>query len=163
MKKIKLKIRIWPDPILRKKCRQVKEVSPQVRLLLDKMHYLMKKSDGIGLAATQAGLDLALVVIETEDRLFKLVNPKIVKKEGSLVFEEGCLSFPGLNLNIKRADRVWVTALDEHGGSLDIEAEGILAVVFQHEIDHINGTVFIDRVPFWKKLLIKPVLKKMEK
>lgn len=161
MKKTVLRIRTWPDPVLRKKCRQVKKVDSKTGYLLDKMHYLMKRGDGVGLAANQAGLDLALVVIEAEDRLFKLVNPRIIKKEGRQVFEEGCLSFPGLNLTINRAMRVWVSALDDKGDPLDIEAEGVLAVIFQHEIDHINGVVFIDRVPFWRKLLLKPSLRRI--
>ncbi len=159
MKITPLRIRTWPDPILREKCLSVRQVDAGIRDLLDKMHYLMRRNDGVGLAANQAGLTRALVVIETEDRLFKLVNPRIIRKEGKIVFEEGCLSFPGLTLRLQRADRVWVSALDENGDALDIEAEGVLAVVFQHEIDHINGRVFVDRLPWWKKSAVFKRLK----
>lgn len=151
MKTTPLRIRTWPDPVLREKCLPVRQVDAGIKTLLDKMHYLMKRGDGAGLAANQVGLNQALVVIEAEDNLFKLVNPRIIRKKGSIVFEEGCLSFPGLFLRIRRAARVWVSALDENGEPLDIEAEGVLAVVFQHEIDHINGRVFIDRLSWWQK------------
>ena len=163
MEKTKLHIRIWPDPILRKKCKNIAQVDSDVRELLDKMYYLMKKGDGAGLAATQVGLDISLVVIETADKLFKLANPRILKKEGSIVLQEGCLSFPGLMLSIKRANKVWVSALDETGNPLDIEAEGVLSVIFQHEIDHINGILFIDRIPMWKKILITLRLRRIKR
>ena len=161
MKKTKLKIRIWPDPGLRKKCRDVEEVDVRVKEILQDMYFLMKRKDGVGLAATQVGVDISLVVIEAGDKVFKLVNPRIEKKEGSFVFNEGCLSFPGLTLDIKRAYKVWVSALDETGDPLDIEAEGALSVIFQHEIDHINGKVFIDRCPAWRKFFVMSRLRKM--
>lgn len=163
MKETELRIRTWPDPLLKKKCKKINQVNSQVRRLLDRMYDLMKKNGGVGLAASQVGLDSALIVIETADKLFKLISPRILKKEGSIVFEEGCLSFPGLMLRIKRANKVWVSALDEGGNPLDIEVEGLLAVIFQHEIDHINGVVFIDRIPLWRKILIQFRLRRMEK
>ncbi|OQX86259.1 MAG: peptide deformylase [Candidatus Omnitrophica bacterium 4484_70.2] len=128
----------------------------------------MKEKGGIGLAANQAGLDLKLVVIDippfktNKNIVFKLINPKILKKEGRRKFEEGCLSFPNLSLTIKRAERVWVEALDERGKILNLEAKGILSIVLQHEIDHINGIVFIDRLSFWERVKILPKLRKLK-
>ncbi len=163
MKETGLKIHTWPDNILKKSCKKVENVDSQIKKTFDKMYSLMKKNQGIGLAANQVGLDLSLAVIQVKDKVFKLVNPRIIKKTGTIKFEEGCLSFPGLSLEIKRARKVWVSALNEDGDPLDIEAEGILAVVFQHEIDHINGIVFIDRVSLWKRFSLIPKLKEMSR
>ena len=149
---MKLRIHTWPENILKNKCKPVEKVDDGIREMLSEMMVLMKVSGGIGLAGNQAGIPLRLVVIESKDRLFKLVNPSIVKKEGFISFCEGCLSFPGLELTIKRAQRVWISALNENGKSLDLEAEGLLAVIFQHEIDHINGISFIDRISLFQKL-----------
>ncbi|MBD3263580.1 MAG: peptide deformylase [Candidatus Omnitrophica bacterium] len=161
MKKTKLRIHTWPEKILRCRCREVKEVNEEIRSLLDEMHSLMLIKGGVGLAANQAGIGLRLIVIETEDRLFKLVNPRIVKRTGKIYFKEGCLSFPGLELNIKRSHKAWVIALDEKGEKLELETEGILAVVFQHEIDHINGTGFIERASLREKIKAYPQLRKI--
>ncbi len=159
----KLRIHYWGEKILRKRCRPVKEVSYEVKHLLDEMYSLMKVAGGMGLAANQAGVDLQLIVIEYDESVFKLVNPRIIKKEGTIEFEEGCLSFPGINLKIRRANRVVVSALDDKGSPVDIEATGILAVAFQHEIDHINGIVFIDRIPFIERLKLKAKLDEIKK
>ena len=163
MKRIKLRIHFWGEKILRRKCRKVREVDDDIRMILDEMYSLMRVSDGIGLAANQAGIDLRLIVIQIKDSIFKLVNPKIIKREGSIKIEEGCLSFPGVTLDIKRAGKVWVSSLDETGSPIDIEAGGILAVALQHEIDHINGVVFIDRVSFLKRLKLKNKLREIRK
>lgn len=169
MKEIELKLHIWPDKILREKCRQVEEVNLYIRGLLDKMFFLMKKNKGIGLSANQAGLDLSLVVIDLsplgvdKNVIFKLVNPKILKKEGVVEFTEGCLSFPDLTLTVKRAKKVWVDTLNEKGEHLTLEARGILSIVLQHEIDHINGILFIDRIPFWQRIGLSPKLKEIAK
>jgi peptide deformylase len=123
----------------------------------------MYEEEGIGLAANQAGLDLRLVVIETEDKVWKIINPQIRKKRGSIIFEEGCLSFPGLSLRIKRAKEVWVDYLDVDGNKLSVKAEDILAVAFQHEIDHIDGILFIDRIPYLERLRISSQLLEIKK
>ncbi len=163
MKEIKLRIHFWGEDILRKKCREVKEVNDNIRKILNEMHSLMILSEGIGLAANQAGVDLRLVVIQIQKDIFKLVNPRIIKKEGRVQFEEGCLSFPGIILRIRRAEKVWVSALDERGNPFDIEAEGILSVALQHEIDHINGIVFIERIPFLERLKLRGKLREIKK
>jgi len=161
MGKTKLRIYTWPEGILRKKCQRVGKVDEEVRGLLDEMLSLMRISGGAGLAGNQAGLDLSLIVIEVENHIFKLVNPEIVKREGSVSFLEGCLSFPGLELEVKRGNKVWISALNEEGKPVEIEAEGFLAVIFQHEIDHIKGVAFIDRVSFWQKIKAYPKLRKI--
>ena len=161
MNKTKLRIHIWPERILREKCRKVEKVDAKIKYLLGEMLSLMRVNGGVGLAANQAGLDLNLIVIEAENYTFKLVNPRIVRKEGSISFFEGCLSFPGLELKIKRANKVWISAQDEEGESIKIKAEGFLAVIFQHEIDHIEGVVFIDRISFWQRLKAYPRLRKI--
>ena len=157
----KLRIHTWPEDVLRKKCQKIGKVDERVKCLLNEMLSLMRVSGGAGLAGNQAGLDLSLVVIELENQIFKLVNPKIVKREGSVSFPEGCLSFPGLELEVKRNDKVWVSALNEEGKFVEIEAEGFLAVIFQHEIDHIEGITFIDKVSFWQKAKAYPKLRKI--
>jgi len=163
MNKIKLRIHLWGESILRKKCKKVKEVTPQIKGLLDEMFLLMRTADGVGLAATQAGLDKRLVVIEFGGKVFKLVNPKIIKKRGKVTFEEGCLSFPDIMIDVVRSEKIWLESLDENGNPLDLEVKGILSVIMQHEIDHINGVVFIDRVSLVKRLSLAPKLRKIEK
>jgi peptide deformylase len=159
MSKTKLRIHTWPDKILRKKIKAVTEFNESIVELLDEMLALMRVADGAGLAGNQVGLDLQLIVIEAEDRIFRLANPCIVKREGELVFLEGCLSFPDLELNIKRSRRIWVNAYDEKGEKVELEIEGVWAVVFQHEIDHLNGIGFIERASSWQKIKNYPRLK----
>ncbi len=161
--KTKLKIHKWPSKILRKKTKRVKEVDQVIKSILDQMYLLMKTADGVGLAANQAGLNMSLVVIEADGRIFKLVNPEITQREGAINFKEGCLSFPGIELDIKRSRKIKVNALDQEGKSLELELDGLLAVVFQHEIDHINGISFIDRVSFWQRARIKHKLRRIKK
>lgn len=162
MEKIELKLQIYGSPVLWKKCRPVKNIDFRIRQILDDMAEMMKKNKGIGLAATQAGLDLSLVVIELPEKSYRMINPKIVKRKGKIKFDEGCLSFPGLMLTVPRSEEVWVNFYDEQGKEQNIKAEGVLAVVFQHEIDHINGVLFIDRIPWWQRLSKLSKLKKIK-
>ena len=163
MQRTKLTIHFWGDKILRKKCKVVKEVNDEICFLLHQMYALMQVSNGLGLAANQAGIGLRLVVVQVEEDKFMLVNPKIIKRENKIQFEEGCLSFPGINLRIKRYSNIWVSSLDEKGNPQDIEAQGVLAVVLQHEIDHLNGIVFIDHISFLEKIKLKSKLKEIKK
>lgn len=162
MNKTGLSIRIWPDKILMTRCRPVAVVDANVRRILDEMVVLMRSIKGIGLAANQVGINLRLATVEATDRIFKIVNPRIIKKQGKTESIEGCLSLPGLELKIKRANHLWVSALDEKGEPLDLELNDRLAIVFQHEIDHLNGVVFIERIPFWQRWHIIPQLKKLK-
>jgi len=163
MSTTKLRIHTWPEKILRRKTKEVKVVDDNIRAKLNEMLALMRVLGGAGLAANQAGLDLQLIVIEAEGQVFKLANPRIVKSKGSLLFTEGCLSFPGLELQVKRNKKIWLTALDEYGKPIDFAAEGLLGVVFQHEIDHINGITFIDRISVWQRIKAKPTLRQIVK
>jgi peptide deformylase len=103
---------------------------------------------------------MQLIVVQWQDKLFKLVNPRVTKRQGVTESCEGCLSFPGLELEVKRSEKVWVSGIDENNQNVDLELEGILAIIFQHEIDHINGIVFIDRISLLDRL--KAVLKLKE-
>jgi peptide deformylase len=163
MKRIELKIHTWPDKILSTKCKEVKAIDASIRQIFDEMLILMRAVKGIGLAANQVGINLRLAVMEAADRVFKIANPKIIKKEGKAKILEGCLSLPGLELEIKRANRLWVSGLDEKGEPLDLEVSATLAIIFQHEIDHLNGLLIIDRIPFWQRLKITPQLRKIKK
>lgn len=161
--KTKLRIHKWPEKILKKRSKRVKEVDSDIRHILDEMHVLMKANDGVGLASNQVGLGIRLLVIELGDKTFKLVNPRITRREGKLTFKEGCLSFPGLELIIKRSKKVGIEALDRNGKHVYLEPEGVLAVVFQHEIDHLNGVTFIERISPWQRLKIASRLRKIKK
>jgi peptide deformylase len=163
MIKTKLRIHTWPESILRKKCKKVEVVDDTLRTLFDEMYCLMLTDKGVGLAANQVGLDIALVIIEFEGKIFKLVNPIIIKTEGTIRMLEGCLSFPGLEIEVTRSKKVWVSALNEKNEPLEIEANDILAVIIQHEIDHINGKTFIARIPLWQRVKIVPQLQEIEK
>ncbi|MCF7873401.1 MAG: peptide deformylase [Candidatus Omnitrophica bacterium] len=162
MMKTKLKIHKWPDKILKKKSKEIENPDQVIADILDQMYVLMKATDGIGLAANQVGLALPLIVVEVQGKIYKLINPKIIKREGFVAFREGCLSFPGIELEIKRNNKICVEALDQKGKPVCFEPEGISAVVFQHEIDHINGVTFIDRVSLWKRLKITPQLNRIK-
>jgi peptide deformylase len=161
MAKIELKIKVFGDLVLRKKAKTVARVTGQARDILSQMARLMYDASGIGLAAPQIGISESMIVIDIGSGLYKLINPLIAKRQGRQVLEEGCLSVPGVCIKVPRARQVVVKALDENGKNLTIEAEGLLACVFQHEIDHLEGKLIVDYVSFFKKLLLKKKIKKI--
>ncbi len=163
MQETRLKIRVYGDPLLRKKAVQVKQVTPAHRDTLKKMAQLMYEASGIGLAAPQVGIAESMIVVDCGCGLYKLINPKVAKKEGSQVLEEGCLSIPGVCIKVKRARKVLVKARDEYGNPMDIEAEDLLACVLQHEIEHLKGKLIIDCVSFLEKLKIADKLRELKK
>lgn len=163
MKEIELRIRLFGDQVLRRKAKPVKKVTQEHRDILSGMSKLMYASTGIGLASPQVGIDEAMIVVDIGHELFKLINPKIIKKEGAQVLEEGCLSVPGVCIKIKRAKKVVVRALDECGKPVSLEAEGLLACVFQHEIDHLKGKLIVDYALFFNKLKISRKLEELRK
>jgi len=124
---------------------------------------LMRETNGIGLAANQAGIDAALIVIELDKKVYKMVNPRIVTSRGKVIFEEGCLSFPGLELEISRAENVTVRYNDETGGECELQAEELLAIALQHEVDHINGKTFVDRISISRRAKIAKQLDAIKK
>lgn len=142
-----------PNTCLRKKAAKVQKISDEDIRVLDEMSKTMYLKGGVGLAACQVGLDKQLAVIDIGDGLIKLINPTIVKKEGSESQEEGCLSIPEATIKVKRAKKVTVEYLNESGEAVKIVAQGLLARVLQHEIDHLCGKLIIDYLSPIKKLL----------
>ncbi|MEW5911277.1 MAG: peptide deformylase [Thermodesulfobacteriota bacterium] len=155
-----LPIRTFPDPVLSRPCRQVQQVTEELRRLAADMTETMYQAPGIGLAAPQVGHDLRLVVVDLSPREegqepLALINPRIVEAEGSLIFEEGCLSVPEFTCEVNRFSRVKVEATDLEGQPVTVEGEGILAVCLQHELDHLEGRLFLDRISPLKRALYK--------
>jgi len=163
MKETELKIRIFGDAVLRKKALPIKEVTQGHREILSQMARLMYASCGIGLASPQIGIDASMVVIDIGAGLYKLINPRIVNKEGTQIMEEGCLSVPGVCIKVKRSKKIKVLAQDESGKSTVIEAEDLLARVFQHEIDHLKGRLIVDYASFFEKLKMSKRLEALKK
>jgi len=163
MKETALKIRLFGDPVLRRKAKDVKEISSGYSDILSRMAQLMYAGSGIGLAASQVGINEAMIVADIGSGLYKLINPRIVKRQGQQVMEEGCLSIPGVCIKIKRAKKVLVEAQDESAKPVTIEAEDLLACVFQHEIDHLKGKLIIDYASLLEKLKIKKKLAELKK
>jgi len=150
-----LKLRIIGDPILRKKSRIVKRLSDRHRAILSEMVHLMYENGGIGLAAPQVGINERMIVVDAGSGLYKLINPRIIKKQGSQILQEGCLSVPDICIKVKRAKKVVVNASDENGKSLKITAEDLLACVLQHEIDHLKGKLIVDYASFLERLKMR--------
>ena len=141
-----LPIRIAGDPVLRQKARKVKQIDASVQKLIDDMIDTMRAAPGVGLAAPQVGQSLRVVVIETpEDGLLALINPEVVKASGERRLMEGCLSVPGYQAEVTRSKQVTVKALNREGKEIRLKAsDNLLAQALEHEIDHINGVLYID-------------------
>lgn len=149
----------YPDPRLREVAAPVAEVTDELRVLIDDMAETMYSSNGCGLAANQIGVDKRIFVVDCAgenepSQLMAFVNPEIVQTDGSQTWEEGCLSFPGVSEEIKRAERVKVRALDRHGKPFELEADGLLAVAIQHELDHLNGVLMVDKLSALKRRMM---------
>jgi len=156
----------FPDPRLKKVAAPIQNVDDGIRRLARDMAETMYEAPGIGLAATQVDVHLRLIVIdisETHDQLLALINPEIVESEGSQVCEEGCLSVPGIYDKVERAENVVVRYLDLEGVERKIDADGLLAVCLQHEIDHLDGKVFVEHLSLLKQTRIKAKLAKQAK
>lgn len=157
----------YPDARLKKIAKPVAQVDERVRKIVRDMTETMYDAPGVGLAATQVDVHERIIVIDISDArdgLIVLINPEIVwASEEKQVCEEGCLSVPGYYDNIERALRVRVRALDEHGASREIEAEGLLADCMQHEIDHLNGKVFVDYLSPLKQTRVKAKMRKLDR
>lgn len=151
-----LPILTYPDPILKTVAEPVVEVTDETRKLIEDMAETMYAAPGVGLAANQVGVLQRIFVIDIADEdepsdLKVFINPEIVERDGEQIFAEGCLSFPGASEDIKRAATVKVRALDAMGQPFELEADGLLAVAIQHENDHLNGVLMIDKVGTLKK------------
>ena len=136
-----------PDPVLRRKAKKVNSFDSSLQKLIDDMVETMGQASGVGLAAPQVGVSLRVAIIqEPEKELLVLVNPEIVKKEGTRVVPEGCLSIPGYQGEVIRSEKVKVKARDRHGRELRIKGEDLLGQALEHEIDHLNGILYVDRL-----------------
>lgn len=149
----------YPDPRLKQRALPVKNVDDDIRRLVDDMAETMYDAPGVGLAANQVGALLRVFVIDisSDDEPSSLrvfINPEIIETSGTLVWEEGCLSFPGVTEEIRRAEHVRVRALDRDGKPFELEADGLLAVAIQHENDHLNGVVMLDKLSAVRKRLL---------
>jgi len=140
-----LEIKKYPDPILRKRCQEIKEVNEEIKKLAEEMLKAMYVGKGAGLAAPQVGILKRLIVIDIGKGPEVYINPKIIKKQGKIVSEEGCLSLPEVFLKIKRAAKIKIEALDKKSQKITFKAEGLRASGLQHEIDHLNGILILDR------------------
>ena len=155
----------YPEEILRQPAEPITEIDEEVVKLVDHMAETMYSAPGIGLAATQVGVAKQVLVADIaprrpESELIVLINPEIVAAEGEVIFEEGCLSVPDYQAEVKRNERITVRGLNLKGEEVEIEAEGLLAIVLQHEIDHLNGKLFIDRLSKLKRDLYKRKVRK---
>ncbi len=142
-----LEIKEYGEPVLRGKALPVTEIALEILNLIKDMAETMYADSGLGLAAPQVGVSKRIIVIDgEEDGLIVLINPMIVKSEGELVEEEGCLSLPGIYSQVKRSSKVTVKALNQNGDQIEMTKEGLAARALQHEIDHLDGILFIDRI-----------------
>ena len=161
-----LEILHYPDTRLRTMAKAVKEVDDEIRKIADDMLETMYEAPGIGLAATQVNVHKRIIVIDvTEDRSdpLVLINPEIIEAEGEESMDEGCLSVPGVYENVTRADQVRVRALGLDGNPFELEADGLKAVCIQHEIDHLDGKLFVDYLSNLKRQRIRKKLEKEAK
>jgi peptide deformylase len=158
-----LKILQYPDERLHKVAKSVEHVDESIRKLVRDMAETMYSAPGVGLAATQVDVHKQIIVMdisETHDQLKVFINPEIISSSGEEECEEGCLSVPGIYETVRRAAKVTVRALDEQGESFTLEAEGLLAVCVQHEMDHLLGKVFVEYLSQLKQTRIRAKLKK---
>lgn len=161
-----LEILHFPDPRLRQRAAEVDAVDDELRRLIDDMFETMYQAPGIGLAATQVNVHKRVVVIDIskeqdEPRVF--INPQIVVLDGVEEMEEGCLSVPGVYEKVQRAERIRVRAMDREGQAFELDADGLLAVCIQHEIDHLDGKLFVDYLSQLKRQRIRKKLEKQRR
>ncbi|AAC06802.1 peptide deformylase [Aquifex aeolicus] len=148
---------IYPNEILKKPTEKVDVIDKEVKNLIRDMFDTMYEAEGVGLAANQIGVPLSVMVIDTSPKedapplKLVLINPEIKEGEGKIKYKEGCLSFPGLSVEVERFQKVKVNALNEHGEPVELTLEGFPAIVFQHELDHLKGITFVDRLKGWRR------------
>lgn len=156
-----LEIKKYPDKVLKEKAAAVENIDGKLQRLIDDMLETMYAAPGVGLAAPQVGISKRLIVIDISHRdeektpLIVLINPEIIDASGETEAEEGCLSLPGYVTNVKRSESIAVRGLDRKGRQTDIECGGLLCRALQHEIDHLNGTLLIDRISSIKREFFK--------
>ncbi len=156
----------FPDPRLRNKAKPIEQVDAALQRLVDDMFETMYQAPGIGLAATQVNVAKRLVVLdlsEEKNQPLVLINPEIIKSDGSDEYEEGCLSVPGVHETVKRAERIRVKAQDRDGNPFEMDADELLAICIQHEIDHLDGKLFVDYLSSLKRQRIRKKREKEER
>lgn len=160
-----LEVLTFPNDILRKKSLPVENIDADVIELINNMTETMYSQKGLGLAAPQVGVNKRIIIVdhtggEEPGSLLQLINPELVIKTGEMLGDEGCLSIPGEYEKVRRASNVVLKALNPAGETIEIEAEGLLARAFQHEIDHLDGVLFIDHLPPFKRDIVKKHIKR---
>ena len=160
-----LEILKYPHPALKKRCEQVEQVDEEVKQLIHDMRETMYHASGVGLAACQVGVARRIIVmdvnpIDPEQGFFALINPEIIDEEGEIDYEEGCLSVPDCTENVKRKEKVRVKGMTPDGEGIELAGEGILSIALQHEIDHLNGVLILDRISRLKREIYRNKLKK---
>ena len=159
-----MKIYVYENSILRTKSTEVDKVDDDLRLILDRMMKVMEKAHGIGLAANQIGIDKRFFVLDVEGRKLKIINPEILEFGDELIeFEEGCLSIPGVYRNVTRPEKIRVKYMDENNEVHEELLEGLISRAFQHELDHLDGVLFIDKISPLSRNLIRKKLELMKK
>lgn len=160
-----LEILKYPHPLLKKRCEKVDRIDREVKKLIRDMTETMYQANGIGLAACQVGVSRRVIVVDVgpidpEKEFFAMVNPEVISEEGEIEHEEGCLSVPDCLEKLKRKEKVLIRGFSPAGKEIEISAEGILAIAIQHEIDHINGVLILDRISRLKREIYRNKLKK---
>jgi peptide deformylase len=161
-----LEIRLYPDPVLKTVCETVTEVTEEIKTLIQNMFITMYHSDGVGLSANQVGISKRIFVMDTStsgDRRHSFINPEIIQHSDIERYREGCLSFPNIFAYVKRHTKIRIRALNEVGEVFELDLQGIDAVCFQHELDHLSGIVFTDHLSQVQKNLIKKKLSNLNK
>jgi peptide deformylase len=161
-----LEILQYPDPRLNTPAQRVEKIDAATRKLIDDLSATMYAANGVGLAATQVDIHKQIIVIDVSDdhsdlRVF--VNPELIRREGTAVNQEGCLSLPGIYDNVERAESITITALDRNGSRFTLNASGMLATCIQHEMDHLQGKIFVDYLSELKLNRVRAKLKKRQR
>jgi peptide deformylase len=160
-----LEILKYPHPILKKRSEMVNQINEEVRKLIQDMRETMYQAGGVGLAACQVGVPRRVIVLDVspldpQHSFFALINPEVISEEGEIDHEEGCLSVPDCLEKVKRREKVCVRGLSPEGRDIEIKGEGILAIALQHEIDHTNGVLILDKISRLKREIYRNKLKK---
>ncbi len=160
-----LEILKYPHPLLKKRCEKVDRIDGEVKKLIRDMTETMYQANGIGLAACQVGVSRRVIVVDVspidqEKDFFSIINPEVISEEGEIEHEEGCLSVPDCLEKLKRKEKVLVRGFSPAGKEIEISAEGMLAIAIQHEIDHLNGVLILDRISRLKREIYRNKLKK---
>jgi peptide deformylase len=163
MEELSRTIKLYGDSVLKKKCKEVTELNRDIQKLINVMFQTMRQYKGVGLSAPQVGVSKRVIVANIGEELISMVNPRILWRQGKDIMSEGCLSFPGINLEIKRSQEILVEGLNSKGEQVQLKAKGLVARILQHEIDHLDGILIIDRVSGKRLKTIKKELVEVRK